>query len=79
MSQHPALVAAPRVATPGDAGAISELLVDAFANDLMSGSWVGVPRPCGLWAAAARSLPHFIAGALRYPWVWLTDDARAAL
>ncbi|MGB8380296.1 MAG: hypothetical protein WCG47_03435 [Dermatophilaceae bacterium] len=49
MSQHSALVAAPRVATPGDAGAISELLVDAFANDQMSWSWWAFPDPavCG--------------------------------
>ncbi len=74
---HPP-VPAPRIATPAEADVVVSLLVSAFHDD-----------PVWRWAfpdPALRAEQHrrlwglFVAGALRYPWVWLTPgDTATAL
>ena len=67
-----------RVATALDAPAITELLVDAFANDLMWGSSWAFPDPLTRRDQRSAVFRILVEGALRYPWVWLTSGTTAA-
>ena len=78
MRRLPAPEARPRVATAGDAAAITELLVDAFANDLMWGSSWAFPDPVTRREQRSAVFRILVEGALRYPWVWLTSGTTAA-
>jgi predicted GNAT family N-acyltransferase len=74
----PAAGAPPRVAAAGDADSITELLVDAFAGDVMWGSSWAFVDPHTRREQRRAVFRLLVEGALRYPWVWLTPDATAA-
>ena len=64
------MTSGPRVATPHDAARVTDLLVGAFAED-PTWAWA-FPDPLARPAQHRRLWGLMVAGALRYPWVWLT-------
>jgi GNAT superfamily N-acetyltransferase len=66
---------APRRATPADASAVVETLTLAFANDPV---WRPTLTSAETDASAMRAFwDIWVRGAMRYPWVWLLDEAAA--
>ena len=78
MRPHPTTEAGPRVATASDASAITDLLVDAFAKDPMWGSSWAFPDPLTRRDQRSAVFRILVEGALRYPWVWLTNGPTSA-
>ena len=68
----------PRAATSEDAAAITDLLVDAFAEDLMWGSSWAFPDPNNRREQRRAVFRLLVDGALRHPWVWVTGQVNAA-
>ncbi len=78
MSQLPAPEDVPRVGTPYDAAAITDVLVDAFAQDPMWGSQWAFPDPRTRRDLRRAVFRVLVEGALRYPWVWVAGGVTAA-
>lgn len=67
---------APRVATATDADTVTRVLVDAFREDPMWGSWA-FPEQGSRRANRHVVFRAFVAGALRYPATWVAPDTTA--
>ena len=67
-----------RVATSADAPLVTRILVEAFRADPMWGAWA-FPDPSTRRQHRETVFRLLVEGALRYPWVWLVDDAATAL
>jgi GNAT superfamily N-acetyltransferase len=69
----------PRMATAADGPLVTRILVDAFHDDPMWGSWA-FPDPHTRQQGRVAVFGLLVEGAMRYPWVWLAaDDAATAV
>jgi GNAT superfamily N-acetyltransferase len=78
VSQLPAPHDVPRLATSDDAAAVTDVLVDAFADDLMWGSSWAFPDPRTRSENRRAVFRILVEGALRHRWTWMTSGATAA-
>lgn len=69
-------VGPPRRAEPADVDLVTRLLVDAFADDPMWGSWA-FPQRHTRREHREAVFRVFVAGALRYPMTWIADGDTA--
>jgi GNAT superfamily N-acetyltransferase len=65
----------PRIATTNDRDRVVEIIAEAFADDPLWSHALALPGGGKEHHALFWTL--LIDGALRYPWVWLTEDADA--